>query len=124
VVEGFLNSPEYQLAHAGDSSFVRDLYFSVLGRFGSAAELTAAEADLGGGVSRPALARRFVRSDEAYQLAVAAFYGAYLHRAPDAGLAFWVGTLRGGRSPEAVQAAMLGDPTFAEFFKDGGETVQ
>src|SRR5262249_42680637 len=62
VVEGFLNSPEYQLAHDGDSSFVRDLYFSVLGRFGSASELAAAAADLGGGVSRPALARRFVRS--------------------------------------------------------------
>jgi hypothetical protein len=124
VVEGFLNSPEYQGAHAGDDSYVRDLYFSVLGRFGSDAEVAEAEADLAGGMTRQALADRFVRSDEANQLAVTAFYGAYLHRAPDAGLSVWTGALKAGATTEAVQAGILGDPTFAEFYHDGAATVR
>jgi len=124
VVEGFLNSQEYQLAHASDSSFVGALYVDVLGRFGSSSELTAAEMALNSGVTRSALADMFVRSDEAYRLALTSFYGAYLHRAPDAGSAFWLDQLHSGQTLGAVQAGILGDPGFAEFYNAGAATVK
>jgi hypothetical protein len=124
VVEGFLNSPEYQAAHASDSSFVQDLYFSVLGRAGSADELATQEMNLANGMDRATMARMFVTSEEADRQAVTAFFGAYLHRAPDAGLDFWVAALQGGESLGAVQTGILGDPTFAEFFDAGAATVK
>jgi SdrD B-like domain/Right handed beta helix region/Putative Ig domain/Domain of unknown function (DUF4214) len=124
VVEGFLDSQEYQLEHVSDSSYVQDLYIDVLGRFGSASELTAQEAALASGVSRQALAQMFVQSDELDQLAVTSFYGAYLHRAPDPKDVFWLNMLQSGQSLGAVQAGILGDPFYQEFFNDGAATVQ
>lgn len=53
---------------------------------------------------------------------VRGWYQLYLHRAPDpGGLAQWVGELRRGTDPEAVQATLLGSD---EYYKTHGGTSQ
>src|SRR5262249_34030933 len=125
VVEGFLNSPEYQTAHASDTLFVQDLYVDIFGRQGTSDEVAKAQAQLTWGTTRTGLIALFVHSDEANRLAVQSFYAAYLHRyAPlDTLSSYHVNRLNGGASLGADQANVLGDSFYHEFFDDGTATV-
>jgi hypothetical protein len=126
VVEGFINSAEYQSEHGGDAAFAQGLYVDVLGRQGSNNELSAVRAQLSSGASRAGLIDLFVHSNEANRQAVLGFYAAYLHRSglADPGSAFWVNLLNGGAALGSVQANLLGDSPFHEFFNDGAATVK
>src|SRR5207253_3707686 len=123
--EGFLNSPEYQAAHASDALFVQDLYVDLLGRQGTSAELANVQAQFGLGATRAGLIDLFVHSGEENQLAVLGFYAAYLHRSSlaDALSGNTVTRLNNGESLGSVQASIFGDSVFHEFFDDGAATV-
>ena len=54
VIQGFLTSPEYQAAHATDTSFVNALYSQVLGRPAEPAGQEAWVQALQSGLSRQA----------------------------------------------------------------------
>jgi hypothetical protein len=104
----FLNSPEYQAAHADSASFVTGLYNDVLGRAPSANEAAGWEQALASGMSRSAVAIIFLTSAE-YDLRVLdAFYGRLLDRNSDApGEHGWLAFLRGGGAIETVAEQFL-----------------
>ena len=85
VVEGILDSPEYQSAHQDSTLFIHDLYIDVLGRQGEAAGVAAWQADLASGASRESIVAGFVQSPEAIDQMVESFYAAFLHRQPEQG---------------------------------------
>ena len=85
VAEAFLDSPEYQAAHADSTSFVTDLYIDVLGRQGDSSGISSWQAALVAGVSREAIVADFVESSEANDEIVNSFYTAFLHRQPEQG---------------------------------------
>lgn len=106
VVNGFLQSAEYQKAHGTDSAFVAELYADVLSRSAQAGELAAGVQQLQS-VNRSDFARSLIESDESYLRIVDSYYVAYLHRpAEDGGRNFWLNLLRGGQPPEEARNAI------------------
>jgi hypothetical protein len=125
IVEDFMNSSEYQTAHASDASFAAALYTDILGRTGSSTDIMAVETELANHTfTRAQLIHGYVHSDEAYRDAVSSFFAAFLHRdvSQDPGLATWMNKLKSGESLGQVEAEILADPG-AEFYNDGAATV-
>ena len=111
----FLTSSEYQTAHAGTDDFVADLYRAVLGRQADAQGQAGWIQAVNSGVSRAAIAKSFLNSDEFFQTQVEQDYNLFLGRKPDAaGLAWWLNVLEGGSSPADIASAILAsDESFA-----------
>jgi hypothetical protein len=82
VVEAFLTSPAYAGLHPSTQGFVQALYHDVLGREGEDAGVSFYVGELDSGVSRAVVAGSFLHSEEAYQDALAGYFGALLGRAP------------------------------------------
>ena len=118
VVEGFLDSAEYQSEHQDATLFVRDLYIDVLGRQGESAGLASWQSALTSGDSREAIVAAFVESVEADDQMVQSFYQAFLHRPREQGTTstHWVTMLESpsGSAAEA-QAGILAS---AEYDRD------
>ena len=85
VVESILNSPEYQAAHADQTTFIDDLYIDVLGRQADAPGEASWQTALTSGTSRQTVIADFVQSAEAVDQLVTSDYTAYLHRQPESG---------------------------------------
>jgi hypothetical protein len=124
VVQGILDSQEFQSEHADNASFAQDVYFDVLGRLPSSSELTATENLLAAGFSRSSEEAVVINSLESAQRQVTGFYAAFFHRLPnnndDSG---WVQELLGGVSAARVEASILSDPIFQEFFRDAQNSL-
>ena len=90
VIQGILTSPEYAKEHAGNTAFVSDLYFQLLGRQADKAGAAFWEQELASGMSRADAVTEFLDSQESADLATASFYAVFLHRAGDeAGKDYW-----------------------------------
>jgi hypothetical protein len=123
VVQGILDSPEYQSAHLTPYLFVSDLYIDVLGRQGSASEIAAWQSALASGMSRQALVASIVGSTEAVDQVVESDYAAYLHRQPDANdLSTWTSIIDapGGSASDVTVDILASD----EFYQDAQKGTQ
>jgi hypothetical protein len=124
VVQGILDSPEYQAAHVDDVVLVRDLYIQVLGRAAGDAEVNQWVGMLNAGAKRSAVERLVLLSQESSQRQVNGFYVAWLHHLPPAGDNLWVDRLSSGlQSAGEVTASILGDPFSQEFYLLGKASV-
>jgi|GEM_PF-1346552 len=124
VVQGIMDSAEYQAAHQDDASFIGDLYFAILGRQASAAEVNTAVALLKDGTSRSALEAGVIGSAESARRQVIGFYSAFLHRDTDPGAAAWEAALVAGVSAGQIEAGILGGSNSTEFYTHGESTVK
>jgi Domain of unknown function (DUF4214)/SdrD B-like domain len=124
-LESFLNSTEFSGSQLSDSLFVQNLYASILGRSGTSDEMANLQAQLAGGTTRGQLINEFLLSPEENKLAILGFYAAYLHRSAtaDPRSAFWKNVLMAGTALGTVQAGILGDASYHEFFNDGAASV-
>jgi hypothetical protein len=80
LIAGLVASPEYALRYASDAEFAQSLYYKLLGRTPSAAELAAAAGAVPG-LGRAGLANLFLSSAEYRGREVRRLYGDLLHRA-------------------------------------------
>jgi hypothetical protein len=114
VIESFIASPEYQLAHTTDGSFIDSLYANVLGRSESSLERAGWLQILQGGVTRSQAAERFLTSLERYSRVVDGYYLTFLRRRPDAaGKSGWVNLLVNGQSSvDGVAESFLSSPEY------------
>jgi hypothetical protein len=111
VVQGIIMSPEFQAAHASDSSFISTLYWDVLGRPGSDAEIASWDARLGGGLSRSQAAAIFIGSAESTQMLVESDYASYLHQGLDPMAVDWINELEAGtKTIDEVAEGILTSP--------------
>ena len=95
IVQGFLSSPEYTQAHAGNAGFVAGLYQDILGRSAAAGEQGYWLGRLAAGATHAEIAGWFLQSSEAVNQVVDSLYTAYLQRKSDAGgLAYWTQQLQ------------------------------
>jgi uncharacterized repeat protein (TIGR01451 family) len=114
VIRMFLNSTEYQSAHADNVSFITGLYTDVLGRIVDGATLTHWEQALQGGMSRDALIRLILTSDEALGKVVDEDYQNILHRpsAPSERQG-WLAQLKSGQiTPDSLTQQFLASAEF------------
>jgi hypothetical protein len=114
VEQGFLLSPEYQAAHAGDTAFLTGLYLDVLGRQPDAAGSVMWQLALQNGMSRAGVVQAILTSDEASVRTLDSYYAAFLHRPPDGpGQQNWLTLLHDGHiSLEQVGQSLLGSEEF------------
>jgi hypothetical protein len=117
IREQFFASDEFARRFSFNSAeFVGQLYSQVLGRTGSASEVTfwvnrlvATNGD------RAEVARSFLSSGEYLQLEVFGVYNVFLERLPDAdGFNYWVGQRASGQSIEVVATGIMAS---AEYFQ-------
>lgn len=120
VIQGIIDSGEFQQRYPDKASMVRDLYISLLGRPGSETEVTAYAQQLASGTYKT-IGLDFVRSPESARLAVEGFYIAALHRLPDSfGSNFWVGLATAATNALTlgqVEADILGGTEFVALTK-------
>ncbi len=111
----FILSPEYT-GKNDNGSFVNTMYYSLLGRASDSQGFAYWKAQLdSGSVSRDAVLRDFLFSQEGLGRLITADYGAYLHALPDSStLASWTTQLATGQATFGQMAAsFLGSPFFA-----------
>jgi hypothetical protein len=118
VVQDILDQPEFQSEHPDNASFAQDVYFDILGRLPSSSELMATENLLAAGFSRSSEEAVVINSLESAQRQVTGFYASFFHRLPQSDDSAWVQELLGGTSAAQVEANILADSVFQEFFKD------
>jgi hypothetical protein len=123
VVQDILDQPEFQSAHPDNASFAQDVYLDILGRLPSMSEQTATENLLAAGFSRSSEEAVVINSLESAQRQVTGFYAAYLHLLANNDDSGWVQELLGGTSAAQVEASILSDPVFQEFFHDAQNSV-
>ena len=120
LIQAFLNAPELQSLFAGssDSQFTQLAYQRVLGRSPSTDELALGVAALGHGSPRADLLLSLLEGAEfnakiQNQALATLMYVGFLRRTPEpAGLAFWIGVLNGGTSPDQVVGAFVTAPEY------------
>ena len=119
-----MDSTEYQSTHTDNTSFVQDLYFDVLGRQASSAEVNTVVGMLTSGATRDFVESSVINSMESATRQVGGFYGAFFHRVPDSLENVWEQQLLGGTSAGQVEANMLADSVGLEFINDANATVK
>ena len=124
VVQGIMDSTEYQSTHTDNTRFVQDLYFDVLGRQASSAEVNTVVGMLTSGATRDFVESSVINSMESATRQVDGFYGAFFHRVPDSLENVWEQQLLGGTSAGQVEANMLADSIGLEFINDANATVK
>src|SRR5262249_21264495 len=91
-----------------NTSFVQNLYRSLLGREGDAPGVAHFANAIAAGVSRQVVINLFMTSDEWYGRFVDSYYQLYLGRAADTGgRNYWISQFRGGMSAEVFTTALL-----------------
>jgi hypothetical protein len=110
----FLNSGEFNTAHATNASFVQAAYIDLFGREVDMVGLAYWTQQLNSGTSRSSVAGAFMNSDELYERAVDNFYEDFFGRAGDSfGLGTWVDELQAGQvTLTEVALAFLGSSEF------------
>jgi hypothetical protein len=119
VVQDILDQPEFQSEHPDNASFAQDVYFDILGRLPSMSELTATENLLAAGFSRSSEEEVVLNSLESAQRQATGWYAVFFHRLPHSDDSVWMQEVLGGTSAAQVEANILADSVFQEFFKDG-----
>jgi uncharacterized delta-60 repeat protein len=114
VKAAILSSPEFYDRSGGtNSAFVQAVYEAVLDRPADPMGLADWLADLRAGMSRNAIGRLILTSQEAEQDLVQGYYAEFLNRSADpTGLSDWVGQLRQGMSDQALLAAIIGSDEY------------
>jgi hypothetical protein len=123
VVQGIMDSQEFQSEHPDNASFAQDVYLDILGRLPSMSELMATENLLAAGFSRSSEEAVVINSLESAQRQVTGFYAAFFHRLPESPDNGWVQELLGGTSAAQVEASILSDPVSQEFFRDAQNSL-
>jgi hypothetical protein len=123
VVQDIMDQPEFQSEHPDNASFAQDVYLDILGRLPSMSEQTATENLLAAGFSRSSEETVVINSLESAQRQVTGFYAAYLHLLANGDDSGWVQEVLGGTSAAQVEASILSDPVFQEFFRDAQNSV-
>jgi protocatechuate 3,4-dioxygenase beta subunit len=96
------------------TTFVQNLYVDVLGRPGSADEVSAQVQAMANGASESTVAAAFVNSAEHRALQVNAYYQDFFNRTADSsGLSNWVSALQSGTSETTVQDQLLASPEYS-----------
>jgi hypothetical protein len=122
VIQGFLTSPEYQMLHPTDASFVQALYSDLLGRAGETSGVTYWQNLLQAGAGRADLAMGFLNSDEAHGVAVDTYFTMYLERADNpAEKVYWLNQFKSNELTYASGA--LGFLDSQEFSDRAASTV-
>jgi hypothetical protein len=120
VVQGIMDSPEFQNEHPDNTGFVQDLYFDVLGRQAGQDEIARTISQFSNGTTREQEEAIVINSPESAMRQVAGFYSAFFHRLPDTDQSIWVSALLAGASAGQVEAGMLVEQ---EFVNDTTATV-
>jgi hypothetical protein len=121
VIRGILTSKEYTANHAGNSEFVDQLYFLLLGRAAKSDERAQWEGRLSAGESRADVVDGFLRSREAATLLVTKYYAALLYRTGDPAQEFWISQRSQGTLTES--GVELGFLNSSEFFQNAQKSV-
>jgi hypothetical protein len=110
----FILSPEFQNAHVSNQSYVDALYIDVLGRAPDASGEAYWVTQLNGGLSRDAVARAFLSSNDYITRVVNSDYQIVLHRnAEPAAVAFWKpNLLNTGKDAELLVALLVSPENF------------
>jgi hypothetical protein len=121
VMQNFVLSPEYT-GRNNDTQFANTMYYAILGRAASQAEVDFYVARLNGGQStRTDILQFFLRSPEGIGRVVRGDFIAYLKRVPtDQELAARLGQLQGGATIGSIAAGVLGSQ---EFFDSAGANL-
>jgi RHS repeat-associated protein len=114
VVHDFLGSPEYQAAHASNTSFIDSLYTNLLSRTETTGERNAWLQFLQTGGTRERIEQLFLASGERDTRVVDSYYANLLGRTPDqSGSSAWINLLLGGQGTwEGVAEAFLASNEF------------
>jgi hypothetical protein len=114
LVHSLVDSPEYQAAHASDSSFIGSLYVELLGRSVDPTGLSVWQSFLQNGGSRDAVVTALMNSTKFDQKIVDQNYQNLLHRSPSAGeQQVWVAALQSGAiSPSTLSQDLLASPEY------------
>ena len=107
-----------------DAGYVQSLYHDVLGRVGSADEVSSWLGKIGSGMTIQQVAEGFVDSVEHRQDEVESYYEEFLHRTTDAGAATWVNAMLAGASEEDVAEAILDSPEYQAAHPDATGFIQ
>ncbi|WP_378102126.1 DUF4214 domain-containing protein [Cellulomonas sp. T2.31MG-18] len=113
---GILASPECYATSGGSAeSWIRWLYWIVLGRTPTDSEIGGWSAALGRGVSRFDVAKGFVYSTEGLSRVVDGYYVDYLHRHADpGGVAGWVRAIQSGMRSEQIVVGIVGSAEYRQ----------
>jgi streptogramin lyase len=102
IAADFHDSAEYSALHATDADFIQSLYFDILGRAGTAPELTSWEAAIAGGLSRAQVVQAFLGSPEAATRDAIGFGVAFFGPASPSSYDAFVAALESGTSQVEV----------------------
>lgn len=110
IEAGFLASPEYLNRNGGgNETWLRGVYYDLLGRDIDASGLQFWQAELSAGMSANAVALGISSGDERLAERASDTYLALLGRAPDpSDLVHWVANLRSGGTTEDISSGLVG----------------
>jgi hypothetical protein len=114
LADFFLTTPEFNLLHPDNASFVQSLYGDVLGRQGSASEVSFWGNILGTGTSRAQVVQSFLTSNENLSRADNGLYSLFFeHGADPRGLQAGIVYFQSGGTLAQLASFLLGTAEFA-----------
>ncbi len=121
IMQNFILSPEYT-GQNNDTQFTRTMYYAILGRSASQAEVSSYVSALGSGqTTREQVVLNFLRSEEGIGRVVKSDYQAYLERQPTTQeLGAALAAIQGGATFGSVAWGLLGSD---EFYANAGKNL-